>query len=134
MGGTTTVIATSRIEIKDKIPSIILWVPDPKSTFDGDTEEIGEEGGQLYENKFWQEAHDSNFFKCLNDYNGKTHLVYGETDKYISDELRSQVIDIVKSKSQTVKVLKNQDHSPWEFKLIQEVYKEELELIKLSFI
>ena len=134
MGATTTVITTSRPEIKDKIPSIILWVPDPKSTFNDDPQEISEEGGQLYKNKFWQEARDSDFFKCLNDYNGKIHLVYGESDKYISQRLRNQVIDIVKSKDQTVSILKNQDHSPWEFKLIQEVYKEELELIKLSFI
>lgn len=133
MGATTTVIATSRPEIKDKIPNIILWVPDPKSTFEGDPQEIGEEGGQLYKNKFWQEAHDSNFFKCLNDYNGKIHLVYGENDKYISKELRDQVSDIVKSKNQAVRVLKNQDHSSWDFKLIQEVYKEELELVKSTF-
>lgn len=133
MGATTTVIAISRSEIKDKIPSIILWVPDPKSTFVGDPQEIGEEGGQLYKNKFWTEARDSDFFKCLNDFNGKIHLVYGENDKYISEELKDQVLNIVKSKDQPVSILKNQDHSPWEFKLIQEVYKEELELIKLSF-
>lgn len=134
MGATTTVIATSRPEIKDKIPNIILWVPDPKSTFNDDPQEISEEGGQLYRSKFWTEARDSEFFKCLNDYNGKIHLVYGENDKYISQGLRNQVIDIVKSKNQTVVILKKQDHSPWDFKLIQEVYKEELELIKLSFI
>lgn len=134
MGATTTVITTSRPEIKDRIKSIILWVPDPKSTFEGDPQEISEEGGQLYKNKFWTEAKDSDFFKCLNDYNGKIHLVYGENDKYISQELRNQVIDIAKSKNQPVSILKNQDHSPWEFKLIQEVYKEELELIKSSFL
>lgn len=133
MGATTTVIATSRSEIKDRIPSIILWVPDPKSTFDGDPEEIGEEGGQLYENKFWQEAHDSDFFKCLNNYNGKIHLVYGENDIYISEGLRKQVVGVVKSKNQQVMILPKQNHSSWEFDQSQEVYKEELELIKSSF-
>lgn len=134
MGATTTVIATSRPEIKDKIPCIILWVPDPKSTFNDDPQEISEEGGQLYKNRFWTEARDFDFFKCLSDYNGKIHLVYGENDKYISPKLRDQIVDLVKSKNETVSILKNQDHSPWEYKLIQEVYKEELELIKLSFI
>lgn len=130
MGATTTVIATSKPELKGRIPCIILWVPDPKSTFSENQNKIEEEDGQKYKNSFWQEAKDSNFFKCLNDYNGGIHLVYGEKDRYISQELRNQVIDVVKAKGQPVKILKGQDHSPWEYVLCQEVYKEELELIK----
>lgn len=133
MGATTTVIATARPEIKDKIPCIILWVPDPKSTFSEDPNKIEEEGGQKYKNTFWQEAKDSDFFRCLNDYNGKIYLAYGEDDRYISQELRNQVVKVVEEKGQLVKILRGQDHSPWEFDLAQEVYNEELELLKSLF-
>lgn len=51
MGATSTVIATSRLKLKNKIPCIILWVPDPKSTFSKDQNET-EEGGQKYKNIF----------------------------------------------------------------------------------
>ena len=133
MGATTTVVATSKPEIKGKIPCILLWVPDPKSTFNENPNKIEEEGGQKYKNTFWEEAKDSDFFKCLNDYDGKIYLAYGEDDRYVSQELRDQVIKAVKVKVQPVKILKGQDHSPWEYDLCQDVYREELELLKSSF-
>lgn len=134
MGGAATVVATSRPELKDKIPCILLWVPGVnEGDFNGNSEEIFEEAGQKYKGKFWMEAREADFFKCLGNYTGKIHLVYGENDRYISQELRDKVIDIVKEKGQQVKILKDQDHSPWEFDLCQEIYKEELELLKSSF-
>lgn len=133
MGATTTVVAIAKPEIKDKIPCILLWVPDPKSTFSEDPNKTEEEGGQKYKNTFWQEARDSDFFKCLDKYKGGIHLVYGENDKYISQELRTRVMGAVKAKGQSVKILAGQDHSPWEYNLCQEIYKEELEMIKSSF-
>jgi len=134
MGGAATVVATSRPELKDKIPCILLWVPGVnEGDFNGNSEEIFEEAGQKYKGKFWMEAREADFFKCLGNYTGKIHLVHGENDRYISQELRDKVIDIVKEKGQQVKILKDQDHSPWEFDLCQEIYKEELELLKSSF-
>lgn len=130
MGATTSVIATARTEIKDKIPCIILWVPDPKSTFSEDPKKTEEEGGQKYKNTFWQEAKNSDFFRCLNDYKGKIYLAYGEKDRYISQELRDQVVKVVTNKGQFVKILKGQNHSPWEYDLCQKIYKEELEILE----
>ncbi|OFZ47795.1 MAG: hypothetical protein A2417_04490, partial [Bdellovibrionales bacterium RIFOXYC1_FULL_37_79] len=128
MGGAATVIAASKL--KSKVPCILLWVPGVnEGDFKGKPDEIFEEGGQKYKGRFWMEARDADFFKCLNDYKGGIHLVYGEKDRYISQELRNKVIDMVKAKEQQTKILKGQDHSPWEYDLCQEVYKEELELL-----
>jgi esterase/lipase len=130
MGGAATVITTSRPELKNKIPCVLLWVPGVNDgDFNGNSEEIFEEAGQKYKGKFWLEARNADFFKCINDYQGKIHLVYGENDRYISQELRDKVINAVKEKGQPYMILKGQDHSPWEFDLAQEVYKEELELL-----
>lgn len=133
MGATTTVIASSKSELKDKIPCIILWVPDPKSTFEGKQGQTDEEGGQLYNLNFWKEARDSDFFKCLDSYNGKIHLVYGENDMYVSPELRNKVINVIKAKNQSLMVLEGQDHSSWKYDLVQKVYKEGLDILKSSF-
>jgi len=130
MGATTTMIAAAKNELKDKVPCILLWVPDPKSSFTTEGKEIGEEGGQKYSETFWQEARDANFFQCLKDYQGGIHLVYGESDKYINEELRNRVIAEVKAKNQPLMVLSGQDHSPWEYDIAQNVYKEELEFLK----
>lgn len=126
MGATSTMIVAAIDELKDKVPCILLWVPDPKSTFTSEGSEIGEEGGQKYKETFWEEARNANFFKCLSEYQGGIHLVYGENDKYISEELRSQVIEEVKKKNQPFMVLPGQDHSPWDFDVAQNVYREEL--------
>ena len=130
MGGAATVIATSRPELKDNIPVILLWVPGVnEGDFNGNAEEVFEEAGQKYKGRFWLEAKNANFFKCLDEYNGGVHLVYGEKDRYISQELRNKVISIVKEKGQPVKILQGQDHSPWKYDLCQEVYREELEFL-----
>lgn len=128
MGGAATVIAASRL--KDKIPCILLWVPGVnEGDFNGKPNEIFEEGGQKYKGRFWMEARSANFFRCLDNYKGAIHLVYGEKDRYISPELRNKVVDLVKAKGQQTKVLKGQDHSPWEYDLCQEVYEEELKFL-----
>ncbi len=130
MGASATIAATSNPLIKDKIPCILLWVPDPETDFSENPGEICEEGGQKYRSTFWQEAKDSNIFQCLNDYKGKIHLVYGEVDRYVSKDLMNKTIKTVKDKGQEVMILKGQDHSPWEYDLAQEVYKQELDLLK----
>ena len=133
MGGATTIAATARPEIKDKIPCIVLWSPGVNDgDFKGGSEEVFEEGGQKYKGKFWIEAQGNEIFKSLEGYRGKIHLVYGENDKFISQELRDKTIQIIKDKGQQFMVLKEQNHSSWEFEKTQTVFKEELELIKLS--
>lgn len=130
MGASATVAATSDPRIRNRISCILLWVPDPKATVNINPDEIYEEGGQKYKGSFWQEAKDSDFFQCLSNYQGKIHLVYGEADRYVEKDLMNKTIQMVKNKGQEVMVLKGQNHSPWDFDLVQKVYKEELAKIK----
>jgi hypothetical protein len=130
MGATTAMVATLKKDLKGNIPCIILWVPGPVSDFNKSTNEIYEEEGQKYKGKFWKEARDSNFFKCLDEYDGAIHLVYGEEDKYISQVLRTKVIEAVKNKKQEVMILKGQNHSPWYFDSCQVVFTKELKFVK----
>lgn len=130
MGASATVASINHKKIKNKVPCILVWVPDPETDFFGDPNKIYEEGGQRYKGSFWQEAKDSNFFECLKSYNGKIHLVYGEVDRYVSRELMDQTIKIVQDKDQGVMILKGQDHSPWEYDSAQDVFKKELEILK----
>ena len=66
----------------------------------------------------------------MKDYQGGIHLVYGENDRYISKKLRNQVIEDVKAKNQPYMVLPGQDHSPWDFDIVQKVYEEELAFLQ----
>lgn len=130
MGATATVIAANDVKIKNKIPCLLLWVPDAKTTIRVNPKKVYEEGGQKYKGSFWQEAKDANFFQCLDSYQGKIHLVFGEVDRYVERELIDKTIQIVKAKHQETMILKGQDHSPWEFDLVQEVYQQEISKLK----
>ena len=129
MGATTSVIASSKPELQGLVSCLILWVPDPKSELAEPSEATYEEMGQKYHGAFWLEAKESEFFMCLDRFRGGILLVYGEKDRYISYELRQEVIDRVRSMGHKVMVLKGQDHSPWEYGLIQGVYTEGLALL-----
>jgi len=130
MGATTSVIASAKKELQRKVSCLLLWVPDPKSTFDKSADEIFEEGGQKYKGMFWKEAKKANFFECLDRYKGGIHLVYGEKDRFIKNNLMKKVIDKVRQKGQAAIVLPNQDHSPWEFDVVQAVYQQQLKKLQ----
>ncbi len=129
MGATASAAAAYRPAIRGRIDGLLLWVPDPKSTFSGSAETVSEEGGQLYRERFWLEARDENFFAAMEAYNGPIHLVYGENDRYVSPELRQRVIETVRRKGQEVLILPGQDHSPWDPTLCQQVYGAELAML-----
>lgn len=134
MGGAVTIVATSKPELKNKIPCILLWVPGVNDgDFKGGYDEVFEEEGQKYKGRFWKEAHAGNTFKCLEEYSGGIHLVYGETDRFVRQELRDRVIEIVKKKNEPHMILKGQGHSPWAFDLVQEVYEQEIKKLKEYF-
>ncbi len=130
MGATATMVAAGKKELRNKIPCVLLWVPDPKTNINVDAEKIYQEGGQKYKGRFWLEARESDFFKALKNYLGGIHLVYGEKDKYISKKLRNKTIEKVKAKNQPYLVLAKQDHSPWDPDLLQKVYKKEVDFLQ----
>jgi len=50
------------------------------------------------------------------NYQGGIHLVFGESDRYISEASRNEFKEIVQSKGEDYLMLLGQDHSDWEFK------------------
>ncbi len=133
MGATATVIAASRSQLRLRVPCILLWVPDPKSTVEDFDESSGEEGGQRYPTRFWTEARDADFFGCLSSYPGAVHLVYGEDDEYVSPELRQQVIAAVQGRGHPTLVLSGQGHSSWAYQSAQQVFAEQRRFLSTYF-
>jgi len=129
MGATTTMVVAGQDKFKNKIPCVILWVPDAKSNTSANPDQIYEEGGQKYQGKFWTEARDADFFAAMDKFKGGIHLVYGEYDKYVAKELREKTIAKVKEKGQPHMVLSGQEHSPWDYDVVQQVYREEIKFL-----
>ena len=56
MGPTGTMLAAARPELRERVPCVLLWVPDARSTFEDEPGEFGEEGGQRYPTRFWRRS------------------------------------------------------------------------------
>lgn len=130
MGATAVAIAANRPILQGKIKQLLLWAPGTASTFTGDPDTVYEESGQQYKGSFWQEVKDANFFGALKEFTGMIHLAYGENDRFISADLRKQVINVVTSQGGASMILPGQDHSPWDYDSCQRVFSEELELMQ----
>jgi len=135
MGATASVVAAARKELQDKIVCLLLWVPDPKTTFTDPVapHAIYEEGGEQFRASFWQEAKQSGFFDALQRYTRGIHLVYGEHDRYITKEIRQEVIEKVREKGQPVMILPGQNHSLWSYDCFQQVFQHELKKLDECF-
>ncbi|MBP9820315.1 alpha/beta fold hydrolase [Candidatus Woesebacteria bacterium] len=139
MGANAALIATHRQELQNRIPILLLWAPDPKTNptewfmkdakLIDEQKQLYEEAGQQFQASFWQEVYDGDFFKCLDAYQGKIHLVYGENDRFVTEELRTQVIQHVEDKKQAVMILQGQDHLAWEYDSCTRVFNTELEFL-----
>jgi len=133
MGATNTMVVAGQEDLKNKIPCIILWVPDAKSGVNVQADRIYEEDGQKYRGQFWLEAKQADFFAALDKYPGKIHLVYGEKDRYVPLELREKTVEKIKAKNQPYMILPGQDHSPWEEKIAAVVFEQELKFLQNNF-
>lgn len=133
MGATTCVAASADKTLQGKIVALLLWVPDPKSSTQVESDMVFEEGGQKYTGRFWNEARESDFFGCLDKYSNPIHLVYGENDRYISATLRDKVISRVREKEGKVCILSGEDHSPWQYENAQRVMSEEMKFLQNVF-
>lgn len=129
MGATATVIAAGSQTLQNKIPCLLLWAPDPKSTVSVDPDQILKEGGMKYRGRFWLEARDANFFSCLQNYVGNIHLVYGEQDSVVDTQLQQKVIQVVQ-KNRPVMILQGQPHGHWPKDVLDSVIAKEIEFLK----
>ena len=131
MGATAAMVAAARPGLQAQVPCVLLWVPDPKTGFVASyTGELQEEEGQLYRERFWEEARDAAFFECLAKYQGGIHLVYGENDRYVAPDDKQRVMAAVSAKGGELLELPGEDHSPWTHASTQRVFATQRAFLK----
>jgi pimeloyl-ACP methyl ester carboxylesterase len=131
MGGAATLVATSRPAIQSRLPAVILWSPGvndssefPDRTFIESPEtEYVDEGGQRVRSNFWRESHAAGFFGALDQFGGAIHVVFGEHDHFDPEGLRHHAIARIKARAHEVNILPGQDHSSWDYDVVQQVYE-----------
>jgi len=131
LGGATSIAAAETTELKGKVKCLLLWAPaDYETQGNISSEKIYEQKGQQFKGKFLIEVEKMKIRECLKNYQGGIHLVFGESDKYVSKRLRNEFREIVESKGENYMMLPGQDHSDWEFKWAQKIYQEEIQKLK----
>ena len=131
MGGATAIATSAETELNGLIKCLLLWTPgDYDSKYNIEAEKTYEEKGQQFKGKFWHEVEELKIKECLGRYKGGIHLVFGESDKYISEKERNEFKNIVEAKGEDYMMLPGQDHSDWEFEWTQKVYEEEIKKLK----
>ena len=129
MGATAVTVASRRVRLNEGVAALLLWVPDPITTFDGDPAAIYEEGGQKYRGQFWQEAKEADFFSALEQFRGRVHLVYGDSDNFVDAELRERVQHVTRARGDEVLVLEGEGHSGWHEDAVRGVFAREIEML-----
>ena len=126
MGASAAIVAANQDSIRGRVSALLLWSPDPVTSFSGDPTAINEERGQKFRRRFWQEAKEANILASLGAFEGGIHLVHGGLDKVVSRDM-SKLVEVVRGSGGTVLTLDNEGHSNWCEDTALMVYRQETE-------
>ncbi len=129
MGGATVIVAVSQIE---NINSVVAWTPgiitDPPEA----KGEYMEEGGQRVQWKFWQEAHEANVLKSLQNISVPTLVFLATNDEYVGEKdmntLKSSALP-----NQEIETLQNYKHSTWSYDQAESVIQKTKDFLVKNF-
>ena len=74
MGASAVMIASTRDRLRRNVPAVLLWCPDPVTSFDGDPAVVYEESGQKFRGQFWKEAKEADMLGSLQAFGGRHSL------------------------------------------------------------
>jgi esterase/lipase len=112
MGGAAVIATSAAIP---ELTATVAWVPDPNiDEFNPGADGFVEEGGQLVQNSFWQEAHDAKVSDKLAEINIPMYIVQCTADEFV-DEANRNVIQENAQPNHQVDILDGFRHSQWTF-------------------
>ena len=130
MGASASIVAANQDRICGRVSSLLLWSPDPVTSFSGDPAAVYEEKGQKFHGRFWQEAKEANILASLRSFEGSIHLVHGGLDKVVGRDM-SKLVEVVRWSGGMVLTLDNEGHSNWCEDTALTVYRQETEMLNM---
>ncbi len=124
MGATAAMVAMADEEFNGKIKDLVLIVPDPVMECDPDEGEILEEKGEKYDGKYWVQAYNLNFMKCLENYKGEIFFAYGDKDEVVGIGNVDRVIELSTKRKDKILILEGEGHSGWRYSNVEKVLNE----------
>ena len=131
MGAATVIAAASRVE---KISAVVAWVPDPSvDKFTPPKNGFIEEGGQMVQAKYWQEAHDERVAEKLRNVVAPCYIVQASNDEYVSPENHKAIVDNA-GPHHVVEMFENYTHSSWSYSQAQEIVRRSCVFLQKNLI
>jgi uncharacterized protein len=110
MGGSTVIGVSAKVPA---LTAVVAWVPDPNvEPFTPPESGEIEEGGEVVQATYWQEATDAQIATKLKIATPPMYIVQCSDDEYVSAENHQAVVDNAQS-HHTVEMLEGYKHSSW---------------------
>jgi len=118
MGGATVIAVSAKIP---NLSAIVAWVPDPNvDDFTPPENGIFEEGGQIVQACFWQEAHDAKVADLIPLIKTPMYIVQCTDDGYVDEQNRNAIIKNARSYHK-VDNFEGYSHSSWTYEQSKEI-------------
>jgi len=131
MGGSTVLAVGSDIH---DLTAIVSWVPEASADdFNAPESGVIEEGGQIVQSAFWQEAHDAEIGKRLLQVKAPTYIVQCTADEYVTEPNRNLIIRNAQ-KNHIIDTYEGYLHSTWTYEQSEKIINKSVDFIIQSFI
>ncbi len=126
MGGATVLGVGAKIS---RLAAIVAWVPAPNvHKFTSPANGLIEEGGQIVQARYWQEAHDAHIADKLANVQAPVYIVQCSDDEYVSAE-NHQTIEANAQPHHRVELLEGYKHSAWTYNQASKVIDKSINFI-----
>ena len=112
MGGAAVIAASAAIP---ELTATVAWAPDPNTDeFNPGADGFVEEGGQLVQNSFWQEAYDAKSADSLRTIKTPMYIVQCTADEFVDGVNRKAISENAQPNHQ-IDIFDGLRHSQWTF-------------------
>lgn len=130
MGGATVLALGSEMP---NVVAIVAWVPDANvDNFHPPESGIVEEGGQIVQSSYWQEAHDMQVGDHLANIHSPVYIVQCTEDEYVDKENRDKIVQNAQP-NHIVDTLEGYKHSSWTYEQSRAVIRKSVDFLTKQF-
>jgi esterase/lipase len=131
MGGAVVIAVGAEIST---LTSIVAWSPDPNiGNFKTPESGTSEEGEQVVQARYWQEAYNTEIANKLALVKSPTYVVQCTEDKYVNEENREAITKNARP-NHIIDNMEGYPHSNWTYKQSKDIIEKTVKFLVNSFL
>jgi len=130
MGGSAAIAAASELP---QLTAMVAWVPDASADeFHTPATGIIEEGGQIVQASYWQEAHDARIGERLAHVKAPSYIVQCTDDEFVDQRNRDALTKNAQP-NHTIENFEGYKHSSWTYEQSEDIINRSVDFLVMSF-